>query len=88
MQQLIKHGDMSEDRRRTKKQPIDPTYGHIQPQAPEVEKAVLGALMIDKDAYVEVCEILRVSSSSIWRIIGMSCCVIIWRRVRCWIRRR
>ena len=45
---------MSEDRRRTKKQPIDPTYGHIQPQAPEVEKAVLGALMIDKDAYVEV----------------------------------
>ena len=45
---------MSEDRKRTKKQPIDPTYGHIQPQAPEVEKAVLGALMIDKDAYVEV----------------------------------
>ena len=29
---------MSEDRRRTKKQPIDPTYGHIQPQAPEVER--------------------------------------------------
>ena len=53
---------MSEDRRRTKKQPIDPTYGHIQPQAPEVEKAVLGALMIDKDAYVEVCEIPRVLS--------------------------
>ena len=53
---------MSEDRRRTKKQPIDPTYGHIQPQAPEVEKAVLGALMIDKDAYVEVCEILRAES--------------------------
>ncbi len=79
MQQLIKHGDMSEDRRRTKKQPIDPTYGHIQPQAPEVEKAVLGALMIDKDAYVEVC---------VWLFIGMSCCVIIWRRERCWIRRR
>ena len=56
---------MSEDRRRTKKQPIDPTYGHIQPQAPEVEKAVLGALMIDKDAYVEVCEIPRVLSSSL-----------------------
>jgi len=71
---------MSEDRRRTKKQPIDPTYGHIQPQAPEVEKAVLGALMIDKDAYVEVCEIPRVLSSSVWLIIGMSCCVIIWRR--------
>lgn len=27
-------------------------YAHIQPQAPEVEKAVLGALMIDKEAYV------------------------------------
>ena len=88
MQQLIKHGDMSEDRRRTKKQPIDPTYGHIQPQAPEVEKAVLGALMIDKDAYVEVCEIPRESSSNVWQIIGLSCCVIIWRRERCWIRRR
>ena len=79
---------MSEDRKRTKKQPIDPTYGHIQPQAPEVEKAVLGALMIDKDAYVEVCEIPRVLSSSVWQIIGLSCCVIIWRRERCWIRRR
>ena len=53
---------MSEDRKRTKKQPIDFAYGHIQPQAPEVEKAVLGALMIDKDAYVEVCEILRAES--------------------------
>ena len=31
-------------------------YGHVMPQAPEVEKAVLGALMIDKDAYMEVCD--------------------------------
>ena len=53
---------MSEDRKRTKKQPIDNIYGHIQPQAPEMEKAILGALMIDKDAYVEVCEILRAES--------------------------
>ena len=29
---------------------IDNTYGHIQPQAIEVEKAVLGAQMIDRDA--------------------------------------
>ncbi len=49
-------------RRSQKQQPVDPTYGHIQPQATEVEKAVLGALMIDKDAYVEVCEILRAES--------------------------
>jgi replicative DNA helicase len=34
----------------------------LQPQAPEVEKAVLGALMIDKDAYLEVCDILRPES--------------------------
>lgn len=44
------------------KQPIDYLYGHIQPQAPEVEKAVLGALMIDKEAYMEVCEILKVNT--------------------------
>ena len=37
-------------------------YAQIQPQAPEVEKAVLGALMIDKDAYVVVCEILKPKS--------------------------
>ena len=38
--------------------PVDSTYGHLQPQALDVEKAVLGALMIDKDAYAVVCEIL------------------------------
>jgi len=35
---------------------------HVQPQAPEIEKAVLGALMIDRDAYMEVCNVLRVES--------------------------
>ena len=39
-------------------QPIDNTYGHLQPQATDVERAVLGALMIDKDAYSVVCELL------------------------------
>ena len=29
-------------------------YAHVQPHASEVEKAVLGALMIDKDAFMEV----------------------------------
>lgn len=38
--------------------PVDNTYGHLQPQALDVEKVVLGALMIDKDAYAVVCEIL------------------------------
>ena len=36
------------NRRRTRRQqPVDNTYGHLQPQALDVEKAVLGALMID-----------------------------------------
>lgn len=40
----------------------DFTYGHVMPQAPDVEKAVLGALMIDKDAYLEVCDLLKPES--------------------------
>ena len=34
----------------TKAKPVD-EYGHLQPQAIEIEEAVLGALMIEKDAY-------------------------------------
>ena len=37
-------------------------YGRIQPQALELEEAVLGALMIEKDAYSQVSEILRPES--------------------------
>ena len=47
---------------RNGQQPQDFAYGHVMPQAPEVEKAVLGALMIDKDAYVEVCNLLMPES--------------------------
>ena len=47
---------------RSDSQPLDLTYGHLMPQAPEVEKAVLGALMIDKDAYMEVCNLLQPES--------------------------
>ena len=43
---------------RRAQQPLDISYGHVMPQAPEVEKAVLGALMIDKDAFLEVCNLL------------------------------
>ena len=42
--------------------PLDFAYGHVQPQALDVEKAVLGALMIDRDAYMEVCEVLHIES--------------------------
>ena len=45
-------------RQRRTQVPVDNTFGHLQPQALDVEKAVLGALMIDKDAYSVVCEIL------------------------------
>ncbi len=39
--------------------PIDTTYGHLQPQATDIERAVLGALMIDKDAFSMISEIIR-----------------------------
>lgn len=38
---------------------IDNNYAHLQPQAVEIERIVLGALMIDKDAFAIVSEILR-----------------------------
>jgi len=49
-------------RRNNRQQPIDNTYAHLQPQALEVERAVLGALLIDKDAYAVVCEMLHPES--------------------------
>ncbi len=42
--------------------PLTDNYGHLQPQAVELEKAVLGALMVEKDAYFQVSEILRPES--------------------------
>ena len=39
----------SRNTKSTKVQPVN-DYGRIQPQAPELEEAVLGALMIEKDA--------------------------------------
>lgn len=49
-------------KRKAAQTPIDNTLGHLQPQALEIEKAVLGALMIDRDAYAVVCETLRPES--------------------------
>ncbi len=45
--------------RRKTNTPIDPSYGHLQPQAPDLERAVIGALMVDKDAFSIVSEIIR-----------------------------
>lgn len=47
---------------RRQQQPVDNTYAKVQPQAVDVEKAVLGALLIDKDAYTIVSEILTSES--------------------------
>lgn len=44
---------------RKAKTTIDTSYGHIQPQATDIERVVLGALMIDKDAFSIVSEILK-----------------------------
>ena len=52
----------SNSRKRRSSAPIDSTYGHLQPQAVEIEKAVLGALMIDKDAFSVISEIIRPES--------------------------
>ena len=49
-------------RTRTVSVPQEDAYGHMQPQAVEFEEAVLGALMIEKDAYSLVSEILRPES--------------------------
>ena len=39
--------------------PVYNSYNNVQPQALDVERAVLGALMIDRDAYALVCENLK-----------------------------
>jgi len=41
---------------------LNAQYGKIPPQAPEVEEAVLGALMLERDAYIIVAAILKSES--------------------------
>lgn len=53
---------MAENKRNTNKntpQTAIPEIGRLQPQARELEEAVLGALMLEKDAYSMVSEILK-----------------------------
>ncbi|MCD8289332.1 MAG: replicative DNA helicase [Prevotella sp.] len=47
------------NRRAKSPQPIDSSYAHLQPQAVDIEKIVLGALMIDSDAFALVSDTLR-----------------------------
>lgn len=56
---------MPEKRKATRRivsAPMEDGYGHLQPQALELEQAVLGALMIERDAYSMVCQILKPES--------------------------
>lgn len=54
---------MAEKRNYTKKTSPAPIaaneFGKLPPQAPELEEAVLGAIMIEKDAYSLIAEILK-----------------------------
>ena len=62
---------------------MDLTYGHVMPQAPEMEKAVLGALMIDNNAYLEVCDLLKpeISMSQETKWCMRPSCASAWNRV-------
>ena len=42
---------INQNRNNNNKTQIDTNYAHLQPQAVELEKVVLGALMIDTDAF-------------------------------------
>lgn len=58
-QRMPERNSNSKSSRRAKQAPIDTTFGHLQPQATDIEKVVLGALMIDKDAFLVVSEIIK-----------------------------
>lgn len=50
--------------RRTKAKPKSDleNFGHLQPQAPELEQAVIGALLIESEAYAQISDILKPDS--------------------------
>lgn len=52
----------NQGRRKQKETSLIPDIGKIQPQARELEEAVLGALMLEKDAYSLVSDILKPES--------------------------
>ena len=57
---------MPDNKNRTRKSVVgvsqEENYAHLQPQAPELERAVLGALMIDSEAFESVAEMLKPES--------------------------
>ena len=52
----------NQGRRKQKETTLISDIGRIQPQARELEEAILGALMLEKDAYSLVSDILKPES--------------------------
>ena len=52
----------NQGRRKPKETNLLPDIGKVQPQARELEEAILGALMLEKDAYSQVSDILKPDS--------------------------
>ena len=46
-------------RKVAKQAPLEDDFGHLQPQDIKMEQAILGSLMIEKEAYDRVSEILK-----------------------------
>lgn len=53
---------MAKQTKNTLPTPIKPQNGKIPPQAPEIEASVIGALMLEQDAFSDVCDILTPES--------------------------
>lgn len=54
--------DNKNQRKNTEKSSLIPDLGRVQPQARELEEAILGALMLEKDAYSLISDILKPES--------------------------
>ncbi|MFV0418468.1 MAG: replicative DNA helicase [Dysgonomonas sp.] len=59
---MAESNNKNQGRRKSKETILIPDIGKIQPQARELEEAILGALMLEKDAYSLVSDILKPES--------------------------
>lgn len=59
---MAESNNKNQGRRKSKETILIPDIGKIQPQARELEEAILGALMLEKDAYSLVSDILKPDS--------------------------
>lgn len=59
---MAESNNRNQGRRKQKETPVIADLGKVQPQARELEEAILGALMLEKDAYSIVSDILKPES--------------------------